>query len=312
MFTSDRERREAAVLAGVCVLVVAILVPLVLIPRDGPDRAEASASLAVIVAGAQISKPGSGFAAVDRGERVPAGSAIRTDESGFVQVGYEDDSLTRFGPATIARVRKLDYHATPRRIAVDLDVGKTLHRATAADTTYLLHTRTAVARGRGADFSVECETTMRCRIVVVKGVVDVFPSDAKRISLTDYDAVTIDGGVVADLRRFTDAELAGDPWIQLNRAYDESVVPPPPSTASPVQDLASPPPPEPSSSAPTTTRPNRRPAGDPLPSSTPASEPPDPGPQGPPVGPVIGPPTIVPRPPTTTTAPPTTTTATTP
>jgi hypothetical protein len=59
-----------------------------------------------------------------------------------------------------------------------------------------------------------------CRFIVLRGTVDVAPSDADAVRLAANDAVTVDHGILVDQRHFNDLEIAAYPWIAFNRSYD--------------------------------------------------------------------------------------------
>ena len=171
---------------------------------------------------------------VDDSDELERGSEIRTDEQGFVELEYADGSRTRLGPGTLASIERLGYASSPRRIAVGLDLGRALQRpgTTGSEPAIVeLRTETAVASAQGAEFTTECETSSVCRFIVLRGTVDVAPSDADAVRLSANDAVTVDHGILVDQRRLNDLEIAAYPWIAFNRSYDANAPAPPPTSA---------------------------------------------------------------------------------
>ena len=233
---NQRDRREAAALGGVCVVIVAVLVPVLLLGRGSGDRdsAKSSATLTVIDPIAETRAVATGFATVDESDELERGSEIRTDDQGFVELEYTDGSRTRLGPGTLASIDRLDYDSSPKRIAVGLDLGRALQRpATTATAPPIVELRTesAIASAKGAEFTAECESSSVCRFIVLRGTVDVAPSDADAVRLSEHDSVTVDHGALVDQRHLNDLEIAAYPWIAFNRSYDASTPAPPPTSA---------------------------------------------------------------------------------
>jgi len=190
---NQRDRREAAVLGGVCVVIVAVLVPVLLLGRGGggDDPESSTATLTVIDPVAETrAGPTADFVAIDDEDDLERNAEIRTDDTGFAELEYSDATHTRFGPSTLASIERLDYAASPRRIAVGLDIGRTLQRPATTGTAppiVEMRTESAVASAKDAEFTAECETASVCRFIVLHGTVDVAPSDADAVRLSKND-----------------------------------------------------------------------------------------------------------------------------
>ena len=227
---NDRDRREAAVLGGICVVVVAVLVPVLLLGRGSGGGSDTStATLTVIDPVAETHAAGTDYAPVDHETDLERGAEIRTNDEGFAELEYGDGSLTRLGPSTLASIDRLDDDSSPRLTALGLELGRALQRPSPSGTggDMELRTQTAVASTRDAEFTAECETSTRCRFLVLRGTVDVAPSDADAVALSKYDTVTVDNGALVDQRHLNELEIAAYPWVLFNRSYDGTTVPPP-------------------------------------------------------------------------------------
>jgi len=189
----DRRRTRYAAVA-VAALAVSSCLALALGPTSS---AQTPARLEILSPAADLQRQAdSSFEPVSGSTEVPAGSVIRTSDTGVAQISYGDGSLTRIGPDTTYALTTLQIAGGGRQIVGRLDIGQTFHRVTkvsGSDSRFEVQTSKAIAAVRGTAFSVRCLTRVTCEVAVSEGIVAVITPDGVSVDVTAGRSVVVGG-----------------------------------------------------------------------------------------------------------------------
>ena len=267
-------RRRMIVVVGA---VVVALIAALLVWRASGGSASSFGKVNTIDPVVGVRAEGSdGYRTARRGHPVSEGDQVRTDATGFAEIGYFDGSVTRLDVHTNFVVTKLVQDAGKREIKTRLDRGRSWNRVaklTATEGSFEVETVNAVAAVRGTTFVVDCRRLPVCTFIVIDGVVEVTTEKGDKITLRAGDAVTVGAdGELGQRREVPLSEVAEDPWLERNLRLDGRAVPTdaPAAESAPTQqegdEAAAPPSPDTSvasagtrrPASPTTTAPARR------------------------------------------------------
>lgn len=159
------------------------------------------------------------------GDPVPVamGDVVRTDASGFAEVGYFDGSVTRLDVDSELVVVALSDEAGGSVVRTAMGVGRTWNRVEdlAGDDEFVVETSVATAAVRGTTFVIDCPDEVSCSFEVLDGVVEVTPvgGDPVEVAAPAVLEVRAEGaGDPAPLD--VTALVEGDPWLTRNADLD--------------------------------------------------------------------------------------------
>lgn len=150
------------------------------------------------------------------GDDLFLGEAVRTDATGFAQIGYPDGSLTRLDVDTEFEIVALSSDAG-QEVSSRLDAGRAWNRVKdVSGGSFEVDTSVGVAAVRGTAFDVDCRMT--CTYSVFEGIVLVTTSLGIEVELQAGETVTVDeDGIPGDIQP-ADYD---DPWVAQNIDRDE-------------------------------------------------------------------------------------------
>lgn len=153
-----------------------------------------TATLAIISTEIETASKGERFVEAVEGQGLAVGDSVRTDRTGFAEIGYHDGSWMRVEHEATATVQALVARGAVTKVRVSIDGGHAWNRVRTLaepEDSYILETPVATAAVRGTAFAVRCPSAMNCAFSVVEGSVTVTP--------TDGDPVELEAGEVLDV-----------------------------------------------------------------------------------------------------------------
>lgn len=175
----------------------------------------------VTVQGADDSQPSSS----QTGTALDVGDTVRTDPSGFAEIGFFDGSLTRVENAATFTLTDLQDTEAAAVVDTDLQTGRSWNRIQdlSESETWTQATPVAQATVRGTAYAADCTPDPQtCLFTVVEGTVELQLPDGTTITLTARQQVALTReqppGEIEDL---TTEQLADNEWVTRNRALDE-------------------------------------------------------------------------------------------
>lgn len=204
-------------LAGVAAFIAAALTV-----RSEPALGE----LRVREPSVSVSVQGAGFTPAEEGQRLDVRDAVRTDDSGEAQIDFFDGSLVRLDVGTSLVVRELANAPAGRRIALEIDEGRTwntVERSTSGGDRFQVRGPNAVASVQGTTFVADGRFAPTWYYLGQDGRTQIDPPDLDSFVLGAGDCVRVDP---AQMRECTDHERDAlvDDWIRLNQALDEAEI----------------------------------------------------------------------------------------
>jgi hypothetical protein len=164
-----------------------------------------------------------GYAALESSQPVAVGDGVRTDATGFAEVGYTDGSLVRLDVETEFEVVSLVDAAGQGENRVAMTVGRTWHRIGALGSAaggYTVETAQATAAVRGTAFLVSCLVAESCDYVVIEGVVDLTLGDGTVVTVTAPATLDVTNGVASGPTPLSWDAAFADPWVLTNVDLD--------------------------------------------------------------------------------------------
>ncbi len=190
----------------------------------GDTAAESLAELTVLEPGAERrAADAEAFAAASTGDALDIADLLRTDTTGWVEIGWFDGSLTRLDADTEFEIVAIAGTPDAPEIQTRLDVGRTWHRVESVsgdDGSFEVETAVATAAVRGTAFVVICLPDGTCIFAVIEGVV-VVTVGGQEFELSAGDQLTVrPDGTTDGVEAVGLDELRADPWVARNLEQD--------------------------------------------------------------------------------------------
>ncbi len=190
----------------------------------------AVATLAILNQGVLVRrKDKDDFKPATDGQRLRVGDTVQTDEAGYAQVNYTDDSFTRLDVNTTFTIISLADDAGNRQIKGSVESGQTWNRTTALTETESFEQEGAGATAAvtGTAFLVSCTSPQSCTFTsVVDGItlttIDGEIQELAPLEQCDSDqAVTDeDANLCAEPSQVTLDAILANAWILQNLFLD--------------------------------------------------------------------------------------------
>lgn len=137
------------------------------------------------------------FTEVGEAVEVNAGDEVRTDTTGFAEITYFDNSLTR----------------------LDVDTTFTVAELTGNDT-YQVDTSVATATVRGTAFLITCPDDTTCTFDILEGTVEITPTTGDPVTLDAGESLTVTADQPPGDPEAVAPTVLGDDWITRNIGLD--------------------------------------------------------------------------------------------
>lgn len=191
---------------------------------DGSTVASGStpkATLAIITTNIETARGQREFAQASEGARLDVGDRVRTDETGFAEITYQDGSWQRVENRATLTILALSARGSVNRVRTGVGVGRTWNNVKELDDpddVYEVRTPVGTAAVRGTVFATDCVTTEECTFTVLEGTVRITPTQGDSVALAAGLSITVsDSGVSSGPA----PSNVSDPWIVKNRALDD-------------------------------------------------------------------------------------------